>query len=102
MALANDIRDVAARCHATLDTSHDYFVHTKGIWEFFEKAVDAGQLVIVTNDAASSVVDQHGLVTRSHAYMANYLTTATFQHFVAVFEDFLFDLLRLVARRVSR
>jgi hypothetical protein len=95
MALADEIRHLAARCHTTLDASHDYYVHTKAIWEFFQRAVEAGRTVVVQNDATGSQVDQHGLVARSQGYTSSYLTAATFQHFVSIFEDFLFDLLRL-------
>jgi hypothetical protein len=95
MALADDIRRLTIRCQSALDAGHDYYAHTKAVWEFFQIAVQAGRTITVQNAATGSLVDQQGLVARAQGYTTGYLTSTTFQHFVSIFEDFLFDLLRL-------
>ena len=40
-------------------------------------------------------MDEQTLLRRKRDYIRGHLTRATFQHFVSLFEDFLFDLLRL-------
>jgi len=95
MTLGSDIQQLSSRCQTQLNAIYDYREHTKTVWDFFQQSVAAGQTVLVQSTATGSAVDEHGLLALSQTYVANYLTSATFQQFVSTFEDFLFDLFRL-------
>jgi hypothetical protein len=95
MSLADDIRDLANRSLVSLDASHDYYAHTKATWRLLQEIVDEGRTFTLSNQMTGTVTDQQALMKRIEAYVADYLTVSSFQHFVALFEDFIFDLLRL-------
>jgi aspartokinase-like uncharacterized kinase len=95
MALTDDVRDLGARSLAALDQSHDYHTYTKRAWRLMSQVVQGGRQFNFRNSATGTTVGERELVRRSRVYVAQYLTPATFQHFVSLFEDFFFDLLRL-------
>jgi hypothetical protein len=95
MPLQDDLRALANRTQAALDQSHDYFTYTKRIWRLVEDDVREGRTILFRNRLTKSRMNGQALREISDHYIANYLTTASFQHFVSLFEDFFFDLLRL-------
>jgi hypothetical protein len=95
MALADEVRDLAARSLAALDQGHDYFTYTKRAWRLMSQVVQGGRQFNFRNSATGTTVGERELVRRSRVYVAQHLTPGTFQHFVSLFEDFFFDLLRL-------
>jgi hypothetical protein len=95
MDLAKEIRELAGRTQESLNSSHDYFVHTKRVWQLMRETVNEGRRFSFQNKLTGTDVDERELVARSRRYLKTYLRSATFQHFVALFEDFFFDFLRL-------
>ena len=94
MSLANDIRRIEGRALADLDSSHDYHTYTKRVWRFVQEIAKEGRTFTYRNPATGTKVDEQSLLGRSQIYITEYLTAATFQQFVLLFEDFVFDLLR--------
>lgn len=95
MALADDVRSLAARSIAALNEGHDYYTYTGRSWLLLQRIVREGQCFKFYNPATGSRVNEHSLMDRRREYLGVYLRSATFQLFVALFEDFIFDLLRL-------
>ena len=94
MSLADEIEALAGRTLAALAASHDYFTYSKRVWRLLEDFVDEGREFAFRNPTTGTHVDQRALLDRSQRYVAGYLTSSTFQHFVSLFEDFVFELLR--------
>jgi len=94
MALADDIRNLASRTVSALDASHDYYTYTKRVWRLLTQIVKEGRKFTFRNLTTGTTVDEQVLLGRTQLYVADYLMSSTFQHFVSLFEDFFFDLLR--------
>lgn len=94
MALAEDLRTLAQASLAALVASHDYHTFSKRVWKQLDVAVIGGRTFRVRNRTTGTSLNAAGLMARAKEYQENYLTASTFQHFVALFEDFLFDLMR--------
>lgn len=95
MGLKEDIQELRNRALTALDASHDYFTFSKRAWRLLRDRVKEGRKLDLRNPATGTRVNETTLVGRSAGYINDYLTTASFQHFVSLFEDFFFDLLRL-------
>jgi hypothetical protein len=95
MAMVDDLQDLANRTLAALDASHDYFTYTKRVWRLLQKLVKGGEQLNFRNDATGTKVNERTLAGRGQMYVSVYLMSSTFQHFVSLFEEFFFDLLRL-------
>jgi hypothetical protein len=95
MPLAQDIQSLIDRSLAALDEAHDYYTHTRAAWRLLQQVVDRGRKFTIQSSATGTKVDQQALVSRAHWYVQNYLTSATFQQFMSLLEDYLFDLMRL-------
>jgi hypothetical protein len=95
MALVSDRRALRSRVLADLEQAHDYYVHTKAAWAFIEKAVAGRRRFTIRNPATGTTTSHSELVRKSTGYVAEQLAQSTFQQFLAIFEGFLFDLLRL-------
>jgi hypothetical protein len=94
MALAEDIHELANRTLAALDASHDYYTYTKRVWRLLQQIVKEGRKFSFRNLTTGTRVDEQVLLGRAQLYVTDYLTSSTFQHFVSLFEDFFFGLLR--------
>lgn len=57
--------------------------------------VRQGHKVTIRNQTTGNTVDETELSRLSQGYVTNYLASATFQHFVSLFEKFVFDLIGL-------
>jgi len=95
MALKDDLRLLANRTHAALDQSHDYFTYTKRVWRLLEKDIKKGRTFTFRNPPTRTRMSEQALLAKAELYIASYLTSFSFQHFVSLFEDFFFGLLRL-------
>ena len=95
MGLAEDIRGVADRASSALDDAHDYYTHTDRAWGLIRRVVREGRTFTFVNPHTKTRADQREILVRSRRYIAVNLASATFQHFVSIFEDFVFDTLRL-------
>jgi hypothetical protein len=94
VALADEIRALTTRTLAALQASHDYHTYTKRVWRLFQQVVKEGRKFTFRNVATGTRVDEQALRGRAQLYVTDYLAPATFQHFVSLFEDFFFGLLR--------
>jgi hypothetical protein len=95
MALAGDIQVLRDRALADLIAAHDYYTDTKLGWDIVRRFIAAGRSFSIQNKTTGTVTTQADLGGKSRGYVAEQLTEATFQQFVSIFENFLFDLLRL-------
>ncbi len=95
MALASDLRTLRDRAVAALGAAHDYYAHTIAAWDAFERFVAGGERFNHRNPATGTLTTETDLVARARSYVAIQLNQSTFQNFIAIFESFLFDFLRL-------
>jgi hypothetical protein len=94
MALADEIQALTVRTLSALEASHDYYTYTKRAWRLLQQIVKDGRRFSFRNRTTGTRVDEQLLLGRSQGYVTEYLASSTFQHFVSLFEDFLFGLLR--------
>jgi hypothetical protein len=95
MALADDIQALTARTLSALEASHDYYTYTRRVWRLLQQIVKEGRKFTFRNLTTGTRVDEQVLLGRAQLYVTDYLMSSTFQHFVALYEDFFFELLRL-------
>ena len=88
---------VRARDKAWVDlaAAHDYYEDTRNAWKIVEVAVLSGRRFSDTNLATGTVTSEADLIRKSREYIKSELAEATFQQFLAIFENFFFELLRL-------
>jgi hypothetical protein len=94
MALADDIQALTSRTLSALEASHDYYTYTKRVWRLLPRIVKEGRRFTFRNPTTGTQVDEQVLIGLAEHYVADYLMSSTFQHFVSLFEDFFFELLR--------
>ncbi len=94
MELADEIQALASRTLAALDASHDHYTYTKRVWRLLQQIVKEGRKFTFRNLTTGTRVDEQVLLGRAQLYVTDYLISSTFQHFVSLFEDFFFGLLR--------
>lgn len=94
MALPDDIIQLRDDHIAALDASHNYYTHTRDVWRLFQQLVEEGHSVTFENQVTGSKASETDVSGLAHGYVTGYLISATFQHFVALFEQFMFDFLR--------
>jgi len=94
MALAEDLQALTTRTLSALEGSHDYCTYTKRVWRLLQQIVKEGRKFTFRNPTTGTRVDEQVLLGRAQLYVTDYLISFTFQHFVSLFEDFFFDLLR--------
>jgi hypothetical protein len=94
MALTDDIQALTTRTLSALDASHDYYTYTKRVWRLLQQIVKEGRKFTFRNLTTGTRVDEQVLLGRAQLYVTDYLMSSTFQHFVSLFEDFFFGLLR--------
>lgn len=95
MALIDEITQLRDDSLSSLDASHNYYVHTRSAWRLVQQMVRQGHKVTIRNQATGNTVDGSELSSLAQGYVTGYLASATFQHFVSLFERFVIDLLRL-------
>jgi hypothetical protein len=95
MALSDKITQLRDDTIASLDAGHNYHVHTEIAWRLVQRMVRQGDAFTIRNQATGNSVDETELSNLAQGYISGYLSSATFQHFVSVFERFVSDLLRL-------
>lgn len=96
MALASDIERLRDDTVTALDASHDYYAHTRSVWRLVQQSVaKQGRRATIRNQVTGNTIEQHELPGLAQEYVTGYLASATFQHFVSLFEGFVSDVLRL-------
>jgi hypothetical protein len=96
MPVTDDLRAIADRANQDLDAVHDFFEHSKIVWQSFQILVDEGHTLNANNSATGTTINQTDLLARAPHYMRTYLVTFTFRQFVSVLEGFLFAFLQRV------
>lgn len=94
MTLADDIQALTTGTLSGLEASHDYYTYTKRVWRLLQQIVKEGRKFTFRNLTTGTRVDEQVLLGRAQLYVTDYLMSSTFQHFVSLFEDFFFELLR--------
>lgn len=94
MTLKEEIEALRDRVLPQLDSAHDYYADTRIAWRLVHKLIAAGHKFTVRNPTTGTVTTQADLASKARRYVAEQLTEATFQHFLFIFENFFFDLLR--------
>ncbi len=95
MALASEIRVLRDRATSALAAAHDYYTDTIAGWAAVRRFVAAGERFRYRNPATGTLTTESDLVAKSDDYVSVQLNQATFQNFIAIFEGFFFDFLRL-------
>jgi len=95
MALSDAIRALRDRVMADLVAAHDYYADTKIAWRLVRRFAASGRTVRSRNNVTGTITTQAELAKRARGYITEQLAEATFQQFIAIFENFYFDLLRL-------
>src|SRR5438477_5995493 len=95
MPLVDAIRALRNRALADLNAAHDYYIDSKSAWHIVRDDIYAGRTLQIRNLATGTVTTQADLLRKAPGYMAEQLAEATFQQFIAIFESFFFELLRL-------
>jgi hypothetical protein len=85
------LRDDALR---SLDESHDYYAHTEAAWRLVQGMVRQGRTFTIRNHVTGKSVGEKEFSGLAQGYVTGYLASATFQHFVSLFELFIFNFLR--------
>jgi hypothetical protein len=94
MALVDEIRELRDRALAELTAAHDYYTDTKTAWQVVHKYIRLGNTFTSTSTTTGTVTQESQLAAKARGYVTVYLAEATFQQFVAVFENFFVDFLR--------
>ncbi len=95
MSLVEEIQNLSDRFQTDLRAAHDYHHHTRLAWRLLRSQTRRGLRFAVRNPVTGSIVDAERLLALSAEYESVFLNESLFQHLIALFEDFLFELLRL-------
>ncbi len=95
MALIDEIAQLRDDCLSSLDAGHNYYAHTKAVWRLVQRMPREGRKFASRNLATGDIVKEAELANLAQGYVTGYLASATFQHFVSLFERFVSDLLCL-------
>ena len=95
MPLAGTIRDLSDRIQSDLTAARDYLEHTEALWRLVEELADQGQVVEFPLPRSGTTMTAADMARRAEGYVGRYLNESVFQHLVALFEDFVFELIRL-------
>ena len=101
MALVDDITALRDRVLADLNAAHDYYTDTTIAWEIVRRYIAAGQTVSIRNMTTGTITTHADLSTKSRGYVAEQLAEATFHQFIAIFENYFFQLGEPVAHGIS-
>jgi hypothetical protein len=95
MALVDQIRNLRDDSLAALGAGWDYYQHTQIAWRALEDLVAQGHRFTARVSHTGTFTDQDAFVKLAQKYPRNYLTPSTFIQIVSLFEDFIFDFLRM-------
>ncbi|MCI0358567.1 MAG: hypothetical protein L0211_08795 [Planctomycetaceae bacterium] len=85
--LSADITALRDRTLGELTLAHDYYSDTKIAWDITRNAIAAGHQFSVRNLITGTVTSQWELESKIRGYVAEQLTEATFQQFIASFRS---------------
>ncbi len=90
MPVADDLRQIADRTVRELDSVHDFYEHSRTVWETFESFVKKGHYVSTVSEATGTAINETGLLALARKYQEDYLSAFTFRQFISTFESFFF------------
>jgi hypothetical protein len=93
--LGIDIQTLSERIDAELRAGYDYYEHSKSSWQLVRRLARKGTQISFGNIHTGTSVQAAELPALARSYIKSYLAESVFQHFVVLFEDFVFELLRL-------
>lgn len=95
MSLSEEIRALRDRALADLVTAHDYYADIVVAWDTVLDAINGGMRFSNRNVVTGTVTSEAELAAKAGTYVVGPVAESTFQSFIAIFESFWFDLLRL-------
>ncbi|QDU46494.1 hypothetical protein Mal52_50150 [Symmachiella dynata] len=98
MPLVDDIDQLRNDTVAALNDAHDYYWNTSAAWRLVQNMVHQGRSILIKNAPTGSTIRGPELSLLGQKYVASYLSSATFQHFIALFEWFAVDFMKLWLR----
>ncbi len=95
MVLADQIRELTRRVQGELARGSDYYHHTVLAWRLVQRLANSGEVLEYKNEDTGSSVDGPALGGLAQGYVKGYLAESVFQHYVSLFEDYVFGLIGL-------
>jgi hypothetical protein len=95
MAITDQLRDLASRILDSLARGSNYHEHTKLAWRLVQTIVAEGRSIDFENTDTGDQADGPALAGLSQGYVTGYLAESVFQHYVALFEEYTFELVGL-------
>jgi hypothetical protein len=96
MPLRDDVENIRDRALRALNNAHDYFTYTKDAWRSLQQDVQRqGRTLAWNNLSTNSMITEKDVATRAQGYVEVELAASTLQQFVSIFENFLFDSVRV-------
>jgi hypothetical protein len=95
VSLGIEVQALSDRIHSDLRAGHDYYEYSKSSWRLVRRLAGRGRSITFGNIHTGTVVQAAELPALARSYITGYLAESVFQHFVALFEEFVFELLRL-------
>ncbi|MBD3672679.1 MAG: hypothetical protein HUJ26_04050 [Planctomycetaceae bacterium] len=90
MALLDEIRLHCESALQMLDSTHDFYSHSKSAWRLSQTLVERGHAISFQNLLTNHTIEGEEIPRLAQNYISGYLATATFQQFVSHFETFIF------------
>ncbi|MBM79909.1 MAG: hypothetical protein CMJ78_04865 [Planctomycetaceae bacterium] len=94
MPLLQKIKQLQSTVSDALDESRNYYVHSVGMWRVLQARINDGKTVSIRN-YTGEIVDEAVIRGLAQTYIEGHLASSTFQHFVSLFEKFVFDFFEL-------
>lgn len=96
MPLRDKVEAIRDQSLAALNAAHDYFTYTRDAWRSLQQDVQRqGRTVLWRNRSTNSSITEKEVSARAQGYIEVELPASTLQQFVSVFENFLFDVIRV-------
>lgn len=95
MAIIDQLRDLNSRIQGELARGSDYYIRAGAAWRLVQRRVAEGQTIRVINVDTGSAVGGPDLADLAQEYVRGYLAESVFQHYVSIFEDYIFGLINL-------
>ena len=95
MPLASDILALRDRTLDDQVAAYDYHSDTVRAWNLVGETIVAGGDLSSDNPVTGTKTSSVALAVKAERYVSEQLAEATFQQFLALFESFVFDLIRL-------
>lgn len=92
--LIADIQQLRERNIEALDACYNYFFNTQGVWRIVSELLAQGHEFSFEIQPTDTTIHGRQLPDLAQQYITGYLASATFQHFISIFEDFIFGFIR--------